>query len=44
MKEHFGTKRSGLLRFLLLFSVSEKVMEMLYDESRSSEQIKNKND
>lgn len=41
MKTDFYTKLSGLLRLLFPLSVSEKVMEMLYDESISSEQIKN---
>lgn len=40
MKENFNTKLSGLLRLLLPLSTSERVMEMLYDDSVSAEKVK----
>lgn len=36
----FRTKLLGLLRLLLPLSTSERVMEMLYDNSISAEKIK----
>lgn len=40
MKTDFNTKLSGLLRLLLPLSTSERVMEMLYDDSVTSEKVK----
>lgn len=40
MKTDFNTKLSGLLRLLLPLSTSERVMEMLYDDSVSAEKVK----
>lgn len=40
MKTDFNTKLSGLLRLLLPLSTSERVMEMLYDNSVSAEKVK----
>lgn len=36
----FRTKLLGLLRLLLPLSTSERVMEMLYDDSVSAEKVK----
>lgn len=36
----FRSKLLGLLRLLLPLSVSERVMEMLYDDSMSAEKVK----
>ena len=36
----FRFKLLGLLRLLLPLSVSERVMEMLYDDSMSAEKVK----
>ncbi len=40
MKTDFNTKLSGLLRLLLPLSTSERVMDMLYDDSVSAEKVK----
>lgn len=40
MKTDFNAKLSGLLRLLLPLSTSERVMEMLYDDSVSTEKVK----
>ena len=40
MKTDFNTKLSGLLRLLLPLSTSERVMEMLYNDSVSAEKVK----
>ena len=40
MKTDFNMKLSGLLRMLLPLSTSERVMEMLYDDSVSAEKVK----
>ena len=40
MKTDFNTKLSGLLRLLLPLSTSERVIEMLYDDSVSAEKVK----
>lgn len=40
MKTDFNTKLSGLLRLLLPLSTSERIMEMLYDDSVSAEKVK----
>lgn len=40
MKENFNTKLSGFLKRLLPLSTSERVMEMLYDDSMSAEKVK----
>ena len=40
MKTDFNAKLSGLLRLLLSLSASERVMDMLYDDSVSAEKVK----
>lgn len=40
MKENFNTKLSGLLRLLLPLSTSERVIEILCNDSVSAEKVK----